>query len=369
MKETALCKLHEEAGAKMTDFAGYRMPLKFTSITKEHMAVRKKAGIFDVSHMGEILIKGNGAIEFISKHLTQDISDSELNEVKYAHLLNEEGGILDDTLVSRLTEDSCYIVPNAGNNERIYNWLASQGGKEYLTDITKDTVMLALQGPDAERILSEVCDDDISDIEFFRSRPVDINKQVMKAFDENWPMLDKPLIQRSGYTGEDGFEIVLPEQAGKVLWEQVLSVEDPPARCGLGARDTLRLEFGFLLAGQDFDESRTTVETGWGEHAVDWDHDFIGKEALEEIKGTDHQMLRGLIMKEKGIPRTGYKIYDDEDRIGEVTSGTRSPILKKGIALGYLDSGYHEEGTEVQIEIRGEKRKAKIKNPPFISKE
>ncbi len=368
MKETALCKLHEEAGAKMTKFAGYKMPLKFTSITKEHMAVRKKAGIFDVSHMGEILIKGDGAIEFISKYLTQDITDSEINEVKYAHILNEKGGILDDTLVARLTEDSCYIVPNAGNNKRIYDWLASKGGEEHLTDITYDTVMLALQGPEAQRILSEVCDEDISDIEFFRSKQVSINKKIMDAFDKSWPMLDGPLVQRSGYTGEDGFEIILPEKAGKVLWEQILSVEDPPLRCGLGARDTLRLEFGFLLAGQDFDESRTTIETGWGEHAVDWDHDFIGKEALEEIKGTDHQLLKGMVMKEKGIPRKGYDIYDGDDKIGTITSGTRSPVLKKGIALGYLDNGYHKEGTEVHIEIRGEKKKAEVKNPPFISK-
>ncbi|MFW6142329.1 MAG: glycine cleavage system aminomethyltransferase GcvT [Candidatus Saliniplasma sp.] len=369
MKETALCKLHEEAGAKMTKFAGYRMPLKFTSITKEHMAVRKKAGLFDVSHMGEILIKGEGAIEFISKHLTQDISDSEINEVKYAHILNKDGGILDDTLVSRLTEDSCYIVPNAGNNERIYDWLADNGGGDYLTDITYDTVMLALQGPEAQRILSSICKEDISDIEFFRSKQLEINDKVMNTFDDSWPMLDKPLIQRSGYTGEDGFEIVVPEEAGRTLWEQILSVEDPPARCGLGARDTLRLEFGFLLSGQDFDESRTTVETGWGEHAVDWEHDFVGKKALEEVKGTDHQMLRGMIMQDKGIPRSGYSVYDADEKIGEVTSGTRSPILKKGIAMGYLDSGYHEEGTEVQIEIRGEKKKAKVKNPPFISNE
>jgi len=366
MKETALHSNHVEAGAKMTGFGGYDMPLQFEGIIKEHMAVREEAGIFDVSHMGEILLKGDGAIEFMSEHCTQDITDSEIDQIKYAHILNEDGGILDDTLVNRLSQNSCYIVPNAGNNEKIYNFLAEKGGEEYLQDITDETSMFALQGPKAEEMMSKVCDEDVSDIGFFRGKKIRINDEVMDVFDEEWPMGDKPIVQKTGYTGEDGFEIAIPNEAGKVLWEQFMDLENPPTKCGLGARDTLRLEFGFLLAGQDFDETRTTIETGWEKQSIDWDHDFLGKEKLKDVKESDHQMLKGMIMEGNGIPRHGYDIYDGEEKIGVVTSGTKSPVLEKGIAMGYLDPGYHGEGTKVQIEIRGEKKKAKIKNPPFI---
>ncbi|MFW6144146.1 MAG: glycine cleavage system aminomethyltransferase GcvT [Candidatus Natronoplasma sp.] len=366
MKETALNQKHKEAGARMTNFGGWNMPLKFMSINKEHRAVREKVGIFDVSHMGEIVLSGEGAIEFMSEHCTMNIVESAVDQLKYGHILNEDGGILDDTIVTKLSEDSCYIVPNAGNNEKIYDWFKEKGGEEYITDVTEDTVMLAIQGPDAEETLQKLTEEDLSEIEFFRAKQIPINDEIMDKFDDEWPLSDKPVVQRSGYTGEDGFEVALPNEAGVELWEQLMALDEPPTRCGLGARDTLRIEFGFLLSGQDFDESRTTIETGWEEQAVEWDHDFLGKEKLEEMKEKDHQMLKGLVMKEKGIPRHGYDIFGGEDKIGEITSGTRSPSLEKGIALGYLDPGYQEEGTAVQIKIRDDKREAEVKNPPFV---
>lgn len=366
MKETALHNKHVEADAKMTNFGGWEMPLKFTSINEEHMSVREKAGIFDVSHMGELYLEGDNALDFMSKHCTQNIIDSEVGQIKYAHMLNEEGGIIDDTLVNKLSEDSCYIVPNAGNTEKVYNWLSERGGEEYIKNITENTVMVALQGPEAERVLSKISDQDITEIGFFRSKHLELNDEIMSTFDKDWPMADKPIVQRSGYTGEDGFEIALPNKAGAVLWDQLLDIENPPTRCGLGSRDTLRIEYGFLLSGQDFDESRTTIETGWEKQTIDWDNEFLGKEKQKEIKETDHQMLKGIVMVDKGIPRHGYVILDEDKKIGEVTSGTRSPVLKKGIALGYVDAGYFEEGTEVKIDIRGSKRKAKIENPPFV---
>ncbi|MEF8873671.1 MAG: glycine cleavage system aminomethyltransferase GcvT [Candidatus Thermoplasmatota archaeon] len=366
MKETVLNSKHVEAGARMTKFGGIEMPLKFTSINKEHRAVRERVGVFDISHMGEILLEGDGAIEFISEHCTMDIVESEVDQLKYAHMLNEDGGIIDDTIVTKLSEDSCYIVPNAGNNEKIYDWFKEREGGDYITDLTDETVMLAIQGPDAEKTLQELTDEDLSDIEFFYSKQIPINDEIMEKFDDDWPMSDKPIVQRSGYTGEDGFEVALPNEAGIELWEQLMSLEEGPTRCGLGARDTLRIEFGFLLAGQDFDESRTTIETGWEEQAVEWDHEFLGKEKLEEIKEEDHQMLKGFLMQEKGIPRHGYEIFDGEEKVGEVTSGTRSPTLKKGIALGYVDPGYQEEETTVEIKIREDKREAEVTNPPFV---
>ncbi len=366
MKEPALKSKHEDAGAKMTSFGGYQMPLKFTSINKEHKAVREAAGIFDVSHMGAVLLKGEGAIEFISEHCTMNIVESEVDQLKYAHILNEDGGIIDDTIVTRLSKDSCYIVPNVGKNEKVCEWFEERGGEEYIIDLTGKTVIMAIQGPDAEKTLQQLTDEDLSKIEFFQSKQIPINEDVMGEFDKDWSMSDTPIVQRSGYTGEDGFEVVLTNEAGIELWDQLMSLEEPPVRCGLGARDTLRIEFGFLLGGNDFDESRTTIETGWEEHAVEWDHDFVGKESLEKIKEEEHQMLKGFVMENKGIPRHGYVIYDKDKKIGKITSGTRSPVLEKGIALGYVDPDYHEEGSKVQIEIRGDKREAEVTNPPFI---
>ncbi len=366
MKKTPLNDSHIESGAKMVNFGGWEMPLVFSSITDEHHAVRNKCGIFDVSHMGEILLKGEGAIEFITEHCTMDITKSKKNQLKYAHILNEEGGIIDDTIVTRLSDDSCYIVPNAGKTDQVYRWFSEHGGGEYMEDISDRTVMIAVQGPDVVDVMNNVCKEDVSDITFFNARSIELNEEIMDVFDEKWPLADAPLVQRSGYTGEDGFEIVLPEEAGKLFWKQLLELKKAPLRCGLGARDTLRLEFGFLLSGQDFDETRTTIETGWADKCVEWKHDFVGKKRLEEMKEKEHQTLKGILMVDRGIARKGYKIFDDEKEIGVVTSGTRSISLKQGIALGYLDPRYQEEGTEIQIEIRGDKRKAKVKNPPFI---
>lgn len=367
MKETALHSKHKESGARMTNFGGYEMPLKFTSINKEHEAVRNSVGIFDVSHMGEIYLEGDGAIEFMSRHCTMDIVDSEVNQLKYAHILNENGGILDDTIVAKLSENSCYIVPNVGNNERIYEWFTERGGKDYIHDVTEQTCMFAIQGPDTEKTLQKITDTDLSDIDFFWSKQTELNDDIMEKFDPDWPMADAPIVQRSGYTGEDGFEIALPNEAAVELWEQLQNLDESPTRCGLGSRDTLRIEFGFLLAGQDFDESRTTLETGWAEDAIDWDNDFLGKEKLKKMKEKeDHQLLKGFEMKDKGIPRHGYKIFSNGEEVGEVTSGTRSPTLQKGIGLGYLDPGYQDEGTELKVEIRDEKRDAVVKNPPFV---
>ncbi len=366
MKETPLHSKHIENGAKMTAFGGWDMPLKFTSINEEHMTVRQKVGIFDVSHMGELILQGDGALEFMSEHCTQDVTKSKNDQLKYAHILNEKGGIIDDTIVTKLSDDSCYIVPNAGRTPVVLDWLIKEGGEKFVTDISHDTVMLAIQGPKAVDIIKKIFDNDITDLGFFNAVHDEINPDIMKKFDNEWKMGETPIIQRSGYTGEDGFEIVLPNEAGIALWDAFSAVDDAPTPCGLGARDTLRLEYGFLLSGQDFDKTRTTIETGWVKQSVDWDHDFVGKEKLQEIKGSEHQLLKGMVMIDKGIARHGYEIYDGDEKIGVVTSGTRSPMLKKGIALGYLDKGYHEEGTEVLIEIRGEKKKAEVKNPPFV---
>ncbi len=366
MKQTPLYQKHEEAGAKMIEFSGWKMPLYFSSVMKEHMSVREKVGMFDVSHMGSLFLKGEGALEFISKHCTMNITTSNDYQLKYAHILNEKGGIIDDTIITRLKNESCYLVPNAGKTGLVKNWLEKRGGEEYIHDISDDTIIIALQGPEADRALSEISDSELPNLDFFTADTIHINDDIMEFFDGKWPMADAPIVQKSGYTGEDGYEIIIPKESGKVLWDQLLSIEDPPMPCGLGARDSLRIEFGFLLSGQDFDESRTTIEVGWEKQAIDWDNDFLGKDELKKMKDKDHQVLKGLLMMDRGIPRHGYKVFVDDDEISVVTSGARSPVLKKGIALAYLDPGYHEEGTEVHIEIRGDKRLAEVKNPPFV---
>lgn len=235
-----------------------------------------------------------------------------------------------------------------------------------MTDITQDTVMIAIQGPKAVDLVNDISDQDVSELKFFNSRNIEINKDIMDVFEEDWILSETPIIQRSGYTGEDGFEVVLPPRSGNELWKSLLKNDISPLPCGLGARDTLRLEFGFLLSGQDFDESRTTIETGWEDKCVDWKHDFVGKDRLEEMKESDHQTLRGILMVDKGIPRNGHKVYADDEMIGMVTSGTRSISLRCGIGLAYLDPGYLEEGTEITLDIRGKMRKAVVKTPPFV---
>ena len=358
MKLTALNSNHKELNAKMVDFVGWEMPLLYSSIQKEHFAVRQDAGLFDVSHMGELIIKGERAEDFLSWVLPSNIRKVKIGSAFYSHILDHNGIIIDDTIAMRVAEDEFLLVPNASNTEIILEWFNRQNavGAE-IVDRTDELTCLALQGPKAEAILStlDFIDRDLKTILFFT-----FGTFALKG--------EEVIVSRTGYTGEDGFELYIPNPLAAEIWDGLLEAGKPHdlVPTGLGCRDTLRLEKGFLLSGQDFHMDRTSLETGW-ESLVYWGKDFIGKATLEKQKSEgDFDILKAFLMKEKGIPRTSCPILIDGAGVGSITSGTMSPVLKQGIALGYIKPEYAELGTVVDIEIRGKSVRAELVKLPFV---
>ncbi|HID71548.1 MAG TPA: glycine cleavage system aminomethyltransferase GcvT, partial [Thermoplasmata archaeon] len=353
MKHTALNSVHKKLKAKMVQFAGWEMPLLYSGIQKEHLAVRKKAGLFDVSHMGELLIKGREAEDFLSWVLPNNIRKVEKGSAFYTHILNHDGIVIDDTIGLRFDKNEFLLVPNAANTEKVKEWFKSQKKFEVeILDRTMEIACLALQGPVAELIPSTLpfVDFDLKRLPFFGFTTI-----LFKG--------EKLTVSRTGYTGEDGFELYIPWKLAVEVWNALFEVGEPHGLepCGLGARDSLRLEKGFLLSGTDFNMDRTILETGW-EKIVDWNKDFMGKEALLKQKERgDYQVFKGFVMKEKGIPRHGCRILNKDGKVvGVVTSGTLSPCLRKGIALGYIRQEMAEEGKKVLIEIRDKRLEAEV---------
>ncbi len=364
MKRTALYDEHVRLGAKMTEFGGWEMPVMYDSIVKEHMAVRDHAGIFDVSHMGDLYVKGKDAGKFLSHLTTGNFERMDVGDAKYAHILSEEGKIKDDMIAYRLSEDEYLCIPNAGPTPVIEQWFESHmGGFDVkMENYTDDLVCIALQGPNARKIMEGISPE-AAKVKFFKSGWVDLGlkKESCKGFLGLFS--EKSLVSGTGYTGEDGFEIIALGEQGVELWNMLTEKGVQP--CGLGARDTLRLEKGFLLSGQDFNEDRTTLETGW-DFIIEWDHDFIGKKALEEQKELgEHDLWTGIIL-EKGIARHGSAVYKDGERIGVVTSGTRSPVLGKGIGMAYLKRESAKKGESVLVDIRGKMAEGTVTRPPFV---
>ena len=367
MRRTQLYEVHAKT-AKMTTFAGFEMPLWYKGIAEEHLAVRNNVGVFDVSHMGRIIVTGEDAEHFLNYIVTNDVSTLTPNSALYTVMCNENGGIVDDTIVSRIAQDKFLIVPNAANREKDYKWLVkhAEGYDVKVEDVTEWSAMLAVQGPKAEKTLQELCPTDLSKIERFKC--VSTELAGIEVF-----------MSRTGYTGEDGFEVYVwnaspgnPDNAVKV-WNAILEAGESFGiePCGLGARDTLRLEAGLCLYGSDIDENTTPLEARLG-FVVKFQKDsFIGKAALLRQKEEGVKRKRvGLLMMEQGIPRQGFKVYNDEgENIGQVTSGTFSPLLKCGIGMAYVQTQYAEEGNIVNVEIRGKKAKAKIVAFPFYDQE
>ncbi len=367
MRRTQLYEVHAKT-AKMTTFAGFEMPLWYKGIAEEHLAVRNNVGVFDVSHMGRIIVTGEDAEHFLNYIVTNDVSTLTPNSALYTVMCNENGGIVDDTIVSRIAQDKFLIVPNAANREKDYKWLVkhAEGYDVKVEDVSEWSAMLAVQGPKAEKTLQELCPTDLSKIERFKC--VSTELAGIEVF-----------MSRTGYTGEDGFEVYVwnaspgnPDNAVKV-WNAILEAGESFGiePCGLGARDTLRLEAGLCLYGSDIDENTTPLEARLG-FVVKFQKDsFIGKAALLRQKEEGVKRKRvGLLMMEQGIPRQGFKVYNDEgENIGQVTSGTFSPLLKCGIGMAYVQTQYAEEGNIVNVEIRGKKAKAKIVAFPFYDQE
>jgi len=362
-RQTQLYEVHKKT-AKMTVFAGFEMPLWYKGVIPEHLAVRKNVGIFDISHMGRMIIKGEDAEHFLNYVITNNVSKLTPNSAQYSVMCNESGGIIDDFVVYRLEEDKFMFVSNATNREKDYNWLVknSEDFNVKIEEISDNVAMLAVQGPSAEKALQKISTEDLSKIDRFKCGTTRL--EDVEVF-----------ISRTGYTGEDGFEIFVwqaslskPNNVEKI-WKRILEVgktfEIEP--CGLGARDTLRLEAGMCLYGNDIDENTTPLEAALSFVVKFQKGNFIGKDALlrQKDKGIDRKRV-GILMLDRGIPRKGFEIYSNEDKkIGYVTSGTFSPLLKCGIGMGYVKLLQIQEGNVIKVKIRGNLAKGKIVKFPF----
>ncbi len=351
LKRTPLYDWHKSHGAKLVPFGGYEMPLYYTSIVKEHMAVRGSVGIFDVSHMGEIFIEGHDALDFVDYLLCAKLKDIPSGKVKYSFLLKEDGGIVDDLLVYVFSPEKVMLVVNAANIDKDISYIRSfiSGG---LSCRVVDLGNIAIQGPDSSIILSEFVDFPLSSLKFyyFREKVRFLGREVV--------------ISHTGYTGDLGFEIYGQEEDIPFIWETL--IEKGVSPCGLGARDTLRLEAGYPLYGHELSEEVNPIEAGLSGF-VFWEKEFIGKDALLKAKENPQKKLIGFIA-EKGVPRQGYKLFKGNNEIGWVTSGGSSPMLKKMIGLGYVRDLDIEEGDEIFIDIRGKMIPGEVVSPPFYKK-
>ncbi len=354
-KKTPFYKHHIRAGARMMPFAGYIMPVQYTGITEEHLAVRKNVGLFDISHMGEFEISGPEALEFIRKMTVNDAALLEPGEIQYSCMCYEDGGIVDDILVYRL-EDKFMLVVNASNIDKDFQWLKSHlDGDVILENRSDDFGLLAVQGPKALNVLSGICDYDFGSLSYYNSAMVTIAGHDV-------------LLSRTGYTGEDGFEIYIPPDFADEIWETITNEgkKYDLRLIGLGARDTLRLEMKMALYGNDIDKMTSPIEGGlaW---IVNFDKgDFIGREILRKQK--ENKPTRRLICLElegRVFPRHGYEIVNDGQVVGNVTSGTFSPSLGKPIAMGYLPLALTKLGNKVEVRIRNKLFAATVVKSPF----
>ena len=358
MKRTPLYQVHESLNAKFTEFGGWEMPLQYSSIVKEHLAVRTTVGLFDLSHMGEFEIHGQGANELVQKLSTNDVGRLTDGRVLYTLFCNETGGIVDDLLIYRHADNHYMLVVNAANIEKDLAWVETHNNTGVkIKDVSEDTALIALQGPKAIDILNSfVPERDVSEISFFRF-----------AVDEVAGI--PTTISRTGYTGEVGFELYVDADDAEKLWNAlypaVMEVEGQPV--GLGARDTLRLEAGLRLYGMDMNSDTNPFEVGLGKFVKSKNRQFIGKRALlrEKKKGIAKQMI-GFQMFDRAVARAGYAVYQDGEQVGEVTSGAPSPSLKCNIGFATVTSQAISDDDKIDIEIRGRMHPAKIVTAPFI---
>jgi aminomethyltransferase len=381
---TVLYDRHIALGAKMFEFGGWEMPLWYTSIGEEHLAVRNDVGIFDASHMGKILVTGDGAGEDFGHLVTRNLSKYLPGKCVYAHLLDGQGRIIDDLIVTKLSPDSFFVVCNASTRPKVIDWISGRKMPFQFTDMTADFSCLAIQGPKAAELMSRIASPAVMNLRRYHGGltmlglPGDM-KDDGQAF--SWGekislLTDRNMggatafVTRTGYTGEDGFEIFASSADTGFVWDGLLRIgTDLGIRpIGLGARDTLRLEMCYLLSGHDFDGSQTPLQAD-AEFAVDWDHGFIGKESLERQKTEEYSRLVAFASVGKGIPRGGYQLLSESGgRIGKSTSGTMSPSLRIGIGMGYVPPGHAKVGTKISYEVGGRSVEAKVVEKPFLKK-
>ncbi|MRI63825.1 glycine cleavage system aminomethyltransferase GcvT [Ornithobacterium rhinotracheale] len=358
MKKTALNAKHIALGAKMVPFAGFEMPVQYSSVNQEHMVVREKVGVFDVSHMGQFRIKGEKALDLVQKITSNDASKLKVNQAQYSCMPNEKGGIVDDLIVYKIADDEYFLVVNAGCLEKDWEWVNKQnefGCK--ITNESDDTSLLAVQGPKAIEAMQSLTDVNLAEIPFYHF-------QIGK-----FAGVDNVIISATGYTGSGGFEIYFPNEYVELMWDKVMEAgkDFGIEPCGLAARDTLRLEKGFCLYGNDISMETSPLEAGLG-WITKFTKDFIASDILKKQK--EEGVSRKLVafkMVDRGIPRHDYEIVDAEgNNIGKVTSGTQSPILKEGIGLGYVQKAFSKIGSEIYIQVRNKNLKAEVVKLPFV---
>jgi aminomethyltransferase len=354
LKRTPLYEAHVEAGAKLVPFAGWEMPVEYDGIKAEHLRVRSSCGVFDVSHMGEIETEGPQAVELLQRLLSNDVSKIQVGGAQYSCLCREDGGVLDDLFTYRLGEDRYLTVTNAANHERDFEWFEAHAVEfeAEVGDRIDAYAMLAVQGPQAPQIVSRVTDGELPG----RFRTAELPVAGSSA-----------LVCGTGYTGEDGVELLVSPDNARTVWDALIGGGAGPA--GLGARDTLRLEVNYCLYGNDLTEERTPIEAalGW---CVKEDTGFIGSEACRRVRDQGpKEVLEPFVITGAGIPRQGNPIVAGDEEVGEVTSGTMSPSLEMGIGMGYVRRDLAEPGTAIEIDVRGKHRPAEIRERPLYSKD
>ncbi|HHW31450.1 MAG TPA: glycine cleavage system aminomethyltransferase GcvT [Clostridiaceae bacterium] len=360
MKRTPLYQEHLKLGANIVDFGGWEMPVQYTSIIEEHEKARTAAALFDVSHMGEISIKGEGAQDFLQRMLTNNIEFSSDNQVIYSPMCYPDGGVVDDLLVYKLDSEEFLLIVNASNTDKDYEWLVDHNDSNLeIINVSGEYAQLALQGPKAESILQRLTDTPLQEIKFFHHLP-DVNIKGIKA-----------LVSRTGYTGEDGFEIYLEPSKAVEMWNILLDEgkDEGLVPAGLGARDTLRFEAALSLYGHEISAEISPLEAGLKRFVKTEKADFIGKAALkQQIEDGLKRKLVGFEMIGRGIPRNGYEVQVNGVRVGHVTSGSYSPSLKKNLGLALISSEYAEIGNTIDVVIRNKPIQACIIKIPFYSK-
>ncbi len=360
MKRTKFFNIHQKLGAKIIDFAGYQMPVMYSSMIEEHKKVRHSVGVFDVSHMGEVFVRGERALDFVQHITVNDASKLVQGRVQYSAMCYENGGIVDDLLVYKISDEEFMLVINASNIEKDFLWMKDNNHFDVqLVNESDDFSLLAVQGPYSKETLQKVCNKnlDLEYYHFFNAKVADVDM----------------IVSRTGYTGELGYEIYFKgdEVIAEKVWNAIFEAgaNYGISAVGLGARDTLRLEMGYCLYGNDIDQTTNPLEAGLGWITKLKKGDFVGRDAIfaAREKGLTRR-LSAVISDQKAFPRPGYEIKADGKVVGKITSGTVSPVLEKPIALGYLNVPYNEEGTKVNLLIRGKEVPAEIVKLPFVKK-
>jgi len=373
LKRTPLFAAHQNSGAKLIDFGGWDMPVQYTSITDEHLAVRNAAGIFDISHMGEVTVSGAGALEFLNRTLTNDIRKLASGDGQYTLMCNEHGGVIDDLYAYRLSQDVYFLVINASRIEADVAWLQAQaakftGGELRLTDASHHYAAIAVQGPKVRSFI-DACIPGASDAVFPVAAVSRLKKNQLAGFEYE---KHNVLVACTGYSGEDGFEIIGPDSAIQNLWGKIISVGAPFGikPCGLGARDTLRTEVCYPLYGHELDETTTPIEAGVGFFVALDKGEFNGRNVLAEQKrsGVKKKLVAFKMTDKSAPPRPHYPIWANGVNVGIVTSGTQSPSLNLGIGLGYVPPELAKPDTKLEIEIRGKRFAALVVAKPIVKK-